>query len=388
MFIKRTIEPIILNAAQVYPTITVTGPRQSGKTTLIRYLFPDKPYVSLEAPDIQLAAISDPRSFLAQFPDGVILDEVQRAPQLLSYVQGIVDELKRPGQFILSGSQNFALIESITQSLAGRTAIFKLLPLTLSELESAGIQLSDSELLHRGFFPAIHADHRDPVLAYRSYYETYIERDLRQLIHLKDLSQFQKFVRLCASRIGQTVNASHFANDIGVSVPTISNWLSLLQASYIIFLLPPFFQNMKKRLIKSPKLYFYDVGLASFLLDIETPTQIARDPFRGMLIENLVVMDLVKIRYNAGRDHHLYFYRDTGNHEVDIVYKSGQSLTAIEVKSSATFHTDFLKGLRYFRATLPDQVVGGGVVYTGESLHTIDGWNILNVYQAGQLLIS
>ena len=273
MIFDREISHEILNAAKTYPVVTLTGPRQSGKTTLVKRLFPEKAYVNLEAPDIREFAISDARGFLNQFPHGGIFDEIQRVPQLLSYIQVIVDENKEYGKFILTGSHQLALHQAISQSLAGRTAILNLFPATISELRAIGINYSADEYLFNGFFPRIYADTLEPGKAYRNYYQTYIERDVRQIINIQDLSLFQKFIKLCAGRIGSILNKESLGNEVGVSQQTITQWLSILEASFIIFLLPPYFENFGKRVIKSSKLYFTDVGLASYILGIEQINQ-------------------------------------------------------------------------------------------------------------------
>lgn len=376
--IDRTIEDVILNLAKKYPVITITGPRQSGKTTLVKKLFPDKEYINLENPDLREFAISDSRAFLNKLEDGAILDEIQRTPNLISYLQEIVDTRQVKGQFILTGSNQFSLLNNITQSLAGRTVLLKLLPFSIQEIESIVKNFDADDFLYYGFYPGIYKERLNPTIAYRSYYETYIERDLRQLIQIKDLDLFQRFVRLCAGRIGQLFNASNLSNDVGVSVPTIKSWLSILQASYVVMSLQPFYENINKRLTKSPKLYFYDVGLATYLLGIENPKQVSRDPLRGSLFENMVLMELVKARNNIALDHNLYFYRDSHQNEVDIVFKSGSSLVPIEVKSAQTFNPNFLKGLNYLTKLFPDRVKTGYVVYDGQIEQKIGQFEILN----------
>ena len=377
MLIKRELGGELKGNASQYPVVTVTGPRQSGKTTLVQKHFPKHRYYNLEEPDIREIAQADPRGFLAGNDQGLILDEIQRVPQLLSYIQGIVDKTKRRGQFILTGSRNFELMETVTQSLAGRTALLCLLPLSIHELKMSHIQYTLDEYLLKGFYPRVHAEHLDPTKAYRNYYQTYIERDLRALIHLRDLSLFQKFVRLCAGRVGQIFNASALSSEVGVSVPTINSWISILQESYIIFLLQPYYANIRKRLTKSPKLYFYDVGLAAYLLGIENETQMSRDPLRGALFENMVVMELVKYRFNRGLDQNLYFFRDERHHEVDVVIKTGNRLTGIEIKSGATFHVDFLQGLKYFEKIFKTKVARSVVIHAGDE-HKGKEFKVLN----------
>jgi len=387
MLITRELGAELKASAAQYPVVTVTGPRQSGKTTLVKKQFSKHQYYNLEEPDVREIAQSDPRGFLSGKENGLILDEIQRVPELLSYIQGIVDKSKRHGQFILTGSRNFELMETVTQSLAGRTALLCLLPLSISELKKTHAQYTVDQYLLKGFYPRLYAEKVDPTKAYRNYYQTYIERDLRALIHLRDLSLFQKFVRLCAGRVGQIFNASALASEVGVSVPTINSWVSILQESYIIFLLRPYYANVGKRLTKSPKLYFYDVGLAAYLLGIENETQMARDPLRGPLFENMVVMELVKYRLNCGMDQNLYFFRDERHHEVDVIIKTGHRLTGVEIKSSTTFHADFLKGLKYcekfFKSNFNKSVViQAGEEHRGKEFTVLNYQNTVEVFKS------
>ena len=382
----RSITPELEGLSKQYPVVTVTGPRQSGKTTLVRSVFKDKPYVSLEDFDTQTFVKEDPRGFLKQFHNGAVFDEVQRVPELLSYIQTIVDESPQKGLFILTGSHQLELHQTIVQSLAGRTALLQLLPMSLEELSQAGFSLTLDEILLKGGYPRIFNDQLDPTKAYRNYFQTYIERDLRQIVYVKDLAQFQKFIRLCAGRIGQLINLSSLSSDTGVSVPTIKEWLSILEASFIIFRLQPYFKNFGKRLIKSPKLYFTDVGLASYLLGIENITQIARDPLRGNLVENFVILELMKARINKGLDPQLYFFRDTHDHEVDLIFQSGSSLIPIEIKSSETFNSDFLKNLHFFKDLTKSHCTNGFVIYAGQQESIIDQWSILNYRHAALAL--
>ncbi|RMG67781.1 MAG: ATP-binding protein [Calditrichaeota bacterium] len=376
--IKRQIEGILNELRKQFPVITITGPRQSGKTTLVKKVFPDKPYFNLENPDLREFALADPRAFLKQTSGGAILDEIQRAPVLLSYLQEMVDQDPLPGKFILTGSNQFLMMRDITQTLAGRTVLLKLLPFSIGEIGSIIQNLSTDELMLKGFYPGIYKNNLNPTIAYRSYFETYIERDLRQLLQVKDLYLFQKFVRLCAGRIGQIFNASQLSNEIGVSVPTIKSWISILEASYVAYLLPPYYENIKKRLIKSPKLYFYDVGLAAYLLGIENPQQMSRDPLRGALFENMVIMDLLKARFHAGLDANAFFYRDSHQNEVDLVFKEGYYFRLAEVKSAQTFTPAFIKGIGSFRKVFPDRVVKACIVYDGEFEGEMNGVLILN----------
>lgn len=367
--IQRTIEPVLIKLAGQYPVVTITGPRQSGKTTLCRKVFPEYGYVNLEAPDIRSFAIDDPRGFLASHPDGVILDEIQRAPQLLSYIQAIIDNKRQAGQFILTGSQQFEVMNTISQSLAGRTALLKLLPFSLAELRSAYQPGSIDNLILSGCYPRIHDQQLNPTQAMGDYFETYVERDLRQLSAVKDLSLFERFVRLCAGRTGQLLNLQSLGNDAGISHACARSWLTLLEASYIVFLLQPWYANVSKRLIKSPKLYFYDVGLASYLLGLENETQVSRDPLRGNVFENMVVIEALKFRYNRGKRNNLFFYRDSNGNEVDLLAQQGRDLSAIEIKAGATINPDYFKGLRQFRKTVGEEWnVAAGVVYGGEDI--------------------
>lgn len=384
---KRDIQKELLLLAQSYPIVTIIGPRQSGKTTLTQLTFPAKPYVNLEAPDTRERVMADPRGFLKQYPQGAILDEIQRVPELLSYIQVFVDQTEEKGLFILTGSHQLRLHEAITQSLAGRTALLTLLPMSLAELHQAGFDLPLNEALFKGGFPRIFKDHLDPTKAYRNYFQTYIERDLRQLIQVKDLSLFQKFVRLAAGRIGQLLNLEGLGNDVGVSSHTIKEWFSILEASYIIIRLQPYFENFGKRFIKAPKLYFTDVGLACYILGIETSAQLERDPLRGNLVENLILLELMKARLNRGLDPQLYFLRDAHNHEIDFLFQKGRDLVAIEVKSSSTFHTSFLDNLIYFQKIFEERMKSGFVVYGGDEKQNIREFTLLPYNQADKIIL-
>lgn len=380
-FMSRELE----EAAKSYPVVTVLGPRQSGKTTLVRDIFSKKPYSNLEAIDTRELARSDPRSFLEQFPNGAVLDEIQRVPELLSYIQVLVDERQQKGMFILTGSHQVDLHQAITQSLAGRTALLHLLPMGLMELQKAGIELSLDEALLFGGYPRIFKDKLDPTKAYRNYLQTYVERDLRQVVQVKDLIQFQRFVRLCAGRIGQILNMESIGNDVGVSSPTIKHWISILEASFIIIRLQPYHENFGKRIIKSPKLYFNDVGLASYLLGIESVEQMSRDPLRGHLIENLIMLELMKSRLNQGLDPKLYYFRDVQGHEVDFIFSAGSQLIPIEVKASKTFNSDFLKNLRFFQQLVQERCTKGFLVYSGSQEQKVDSFHLLNYSNAWKI---
>ena len=363
--ILRTLESHLHKLASQYPVVTITGPRQSGKTTLCRTAFAEKPYVNLESPDIRNFASTDPRGFLAAYRDGAILDEIQRVPQLLSYLQPIIDEQNKPGQFILTGSQQFEVMTSISQSLAGRTALLKLLPLAIEELSTAGIELTIDNLLLTGFYPRIYDAGIDPTQALGDYVETYVERDIRPLVAIKDLALFEKFVRLCAGRVGQLLNLQSLGNDIGISHTTARSWITLLEASYVVFLLQPWHTNLSKRQIKSPKLYFYDVGLAAYLLGAENELHINRHPLKGNLFENMVIIEALKYRYNRGKRSNLYFWRDAKGNEVDLLVESGSEVTPVEIKSGSTINNDFFKGLRTFAARLPSPPKTTALVYGG-----------------------
>ncbi len=382
----RTLTTELESLASSYPVVTVMGPRQSGKTTLVQHTFPDMPYANLEALDVQELAQADPRAFLKQYPQGAILDEIQRVPALLSYIQLIVDESQKKGMFILTGSHQLELHQAITQSLAGRTALLNLLPMSLVELSDAGIQLSLDEALLKGGYPRIYKDQLDPTKAYRNYFQTYIERDLRQLVQVKDLMQFQRFVRACAGRVGQLLNAEGLSNDIGVSAHTVKEWISILEASFILIRVQPYFENFGKRIVKSPKLYFTDVGLATYLLGIENTTQLARDPLRGNLVENLVVLELMKSRLNQGLDPQLYYFRDSHGHEVDLVFQAGHKLIPIEIKASQTYNRDFLKNLEFFQNLVQERSDRGFLIYAGQSEQMIGPIMLLNYAHAAKAL--
>ena len=366
--INRKIEPIFQDLASQYPVVTLTGPRQSGKTTLCQKAFPNMDYANLESPDVREYAATDPRGFLSSYAGGVIIDEIQRVPQLVSYIQVIVDERKKQGQFILTGSQQFEVMNTINQSLAGRTALLKLLPFSVSEIQKATLSESLDMMLLKGFYPRIHDQGLNPTQAMGDYYETYIERDLRQLMSVRDLSLFQKFVRLCAGRIGQILNMQSLANDTGVSHTTVQQWISILEASYIVVLLKPWYRNISKRLIKSPKLYFYDVGLAAYLLGMENETHVSRHPLRGNLFENLALIEAMKYRFNRGRKNAVTFYRDSRGNEVDMILESGQEFFPIEVKAGETIVDDYFRGLQHFSRVSGESPYGCGLIYGGKDV--------------------
>jgi len=375
---QRTIHHELISLAKDYPVISVMGPRQSGKTTVVKEVFAEKPYANLEEPDQRALAQKDPRHFLEQFENGAILDEIQYVPELLSYIQAIVDEKQHAGMFVITGSHQLELHQAVSQSLAGRVGLLTLYPLTINELRLANIDLELDEQIYHGFYPRIYAKQLNPTKAYRNYVSTYLERDVRQLSNIKDLILFQNFMKLCAGRIGQVIDYVSMGNDLGVSNNTVKHWFSILEASYIIYRLKPYFENFGKRVIKSPKLYFTDVGLAAYLLDIDRPEQIARDPLRGNLVENVVVMELCKYRHNRGLDPNLYYYRDNHKNEVDIIIKQANQLMPIEVKSAKTFKLEFLKGLKFYRKLIGERCHKGYLVYSGDLTQEVDGFRILN----------
>ncbi len=362
MIKDREIEPTLKRLASQYPVVTVTGPRQSGKTTLCKKTFPDKPYVSMENLDIRQFAGSDPNGFLREFKNGAILDEIQRVPDLLSYIQTWVDEKNEEGLFILTGSQQFDLHSKITQTLAGRTALLCLLPFSFKEAYDMPVTLE--EILYRGFYPRLFDKALNPTEALGFYCTTYIERDVRSLANIIDLSKFEIFLKLCAARTGQILNLSNLSQDCGISHNTAKQWLSILEASYILTFLRPYHANINKRLVKSPKLYFLDTGLAAFLLDIQTPSQLQHHPLKGSLFETFVVVEILKHYYATGKRPNLSYFRDSNGREVDLILTQGDSLFPIEIKSSETVSTDFFKNLTYLTTLLP-HCEKGGLIYAG-----------------------
>ena len=384
-YIHRELSSVLEEAYRYFSVITVTGPRQSGKTTLIRNLFPHLPYYSLESLDIRSFAENDPIAFLNQNEEGMILDEVHNAPDLLSYIQGIVDE-HPDKRYILSGSSQFAMLKRVTQSLAGRTAVFELMPLAYSETKDLTADVPLDKLLFNGFYPAIYSGRNVPEFLYPAYMKTYLDRDVRDLLQIKDMMQFHIFIKLCAGRIGSLFKASELANEIGVSPNTITSWLSVLQASYIVTLLPPYFENTSKRLTKMPKLYFLDTGLACYLLGIESPEQLSRDKMRGALFENFVVTEALKQRYNQGKESNLYFYRDSNQNEIDLLLKRNTRLYGIEIKSSMTYHKDFEKALKRIDEWVKAPVDGKAVVYAGNFENTAGEIKLLNYTNMDEVL--
>lgn len=377
--IARNLEHEVRHAAASYPVVTIVGPRQSGKTTLVRALFPEKPYVSLEAPDVRAFAVDDPRSFLGQYPDGAILDEIQRVPDLLSYLQGMVDDDPRSGRYILTGSQHFLLMRDVSQSLAGRTAILTLLPLSLDELGDKIEGLSLEQMLFNGFYPRLYERPMSPYRLLRDYFATYVERDVRSLLKVHDLQLFETFIGLCAGRVGQLLNLTALAADAGVSSTTAREWISLLETSFILFRLTPWHANIGKRLVKMPKLYFYDVGLAVHLCGVEDASQLRNHPLRGAFFENMIIGDMLKSRYNQGRDSRFCFYRDSTGKEVDLLYPIGPDYLPVEMKSGRTISSEWFSGLKSFAKIRTDSGPPGLVVYGGDenqnrSAGRICGW--------------
>ncbi len=367
--IRRLLEPKCKCLAKRYPVLLITGPRQSGKTTLAKMAFPRKSYANLEAPDVREFAIGDPRGFLASYPKGAIIDEIQRVPELTSYIQTIVDERKENGLYILTGSQHFSLVDTVSQSLSGRVGIVKLLPFSLKEIRHLEISEGLDSLMFTGFYPRIYDESIPPRLFHQNYFETYIQRDIRQLSQIENLIAFERFVRIVATWVGQLLNYNSIANDLGVSQPTVRKWINLLSASYIVFLLPPYYRNIGKRLIKTPKVYFYDTGLLCYLLGVKTVSQLKHHPLRGNIFENFVISEVLKDRYNQLRDPNLYFFRDRTGHEVDLIIEDGLKLVPIEIKISQTPSSEFVKNIEFFNR-LFGQDNGGIVIYAGTQRRT------------------
>ena len=348
--IKREAGQVLLQMARGFPVVAVTGPRQSGKTTLVQALFSKKPYLSLEDPDVLAFLSADPRGFLDSFPEGAVIDEAQRFPELFSYLQTVVDRRKKPGLFILTGSQQFGLLSGISQSLAGRAGLVQLLPFSLAELTQAKVKIPGLRaLLFKGLYPPLYDRKLAPPLWHSAYVSTYVERDLRQTLNVKDLSVFQTFLRMCAARVGQLLNLSSLANDCSITHNTARSWISVLEASYIIFLLRPHFRNFGKRLVKTPKIYFYDPGLAAWLLNIQDPAHLAIHPQRGGLFESLIVAELLKSRYNRGLASNFYFWRNNLGDEIDLLIDRGSELVPVEIKSGETLNPDLFKGIHKWK---------------------------------------
>ena len=384
-YIHRKIEETILEASKYFSVIAVSGPRQSGKSTLLTQLFPLYEKYSLKDLNILDYAKNDPIAFLNQTDEGMFIDEIQRCPQLLDYIQGIVDNNPKR-HFALSGSSNFEVMKNLSESLAGRAGVFELLPMSIQEV-TGKVDLDNlNQILYNGLYPSICAKKNIAKFFYPSYVRTYLEKDVRDLLQIKDQIRFTKFLKLCAARIGSLFNASELGAEVGVSSKTISHWLSVLQASYLITLLPPYYENIPKRLVKSPKLYFNDPGLACYLLDIESPQQLDRDKMRGAIFENMIVMEAIKHRYNMGLEAGVFFYRDSNQNEVDLLIKQEGELTAIEVKSSMTYSSSFEKALTQIEGWIKPPISKKAIVYSGDFENTSGNINLINYRHISSIL--
>ena len=384
-YIHRKIEETILEASKYFSVIAVSGPRQSGKSTLLTQLFPLYEKYSLKDLNILDYAKNDPIAFLNQTDEGMFIDEIQRCPQLLDYIQGIVDNNPKR-HFALSGSSNFEVMKNLSESLAGRAGVFELLPMSIQEV-TGKVDLDNlNQILYNGLYPSICAKKNIAKFFYPSYVRTYLEKDVRDLLQIKDQIRFTKFLKLCAARIGSLFNASELGAEVGVSSKTISHWLSVLQASYLITLLPPYYENIPKRLVKSPKLYFNDPGLACYLLDIESPQQLDRDKMRGAIFENMIVMEAIKHRYNMGLEGGVFFYRDSNQNEVDLLIKQEGELTAIEVKSSMTYSSSFEKTLTQIEGWIKTPISKKAIVYSGDFENTSGNINLINYRHISSIL--
>jgi uncharacterized protein len=366
MYINRELVYSLERLVSKFPILVVTGPRQSGKTTLLKHLFPDYQYVTLENHDIRQRAIDDPNGFLNTYSNKVIFDEVQQAPQIFSYLQTKVDKDQIMGQYILSGSQNFQLLENITQSLAGRVALFKLLPFTFNELEKENLLAQNwHKTAFSGFYPALFDRNIEPYDFYTNYVETYIERDVRQLINIRDLRQFRLFLKYCAGHAGQMLNLQKIANEVGISQPTAQSWLSVLETSYLVFTVAPYYRNFNKRLVKTPRLYFYDTGLICFLLEMKRPTDLETYYQRGAIFENLLIANLIKHQYHNYQKTDLYFWRDSQDLEVDLLFENSSELRIAEIKSSETVNSSFFTNMQKFSKNVENQTIKSYLLYGG-----------------------
>ena len=384
-YIHRKIEETILEASKYFSVIAVSGPRQSGKSTLLTQLFPLYEKYSLKDLNILDYAKNDPIAFLNQTDEGMFIDEIQRCPQLLDYIQGIVDNNPKR-HFALSGSSNFEVMKNLSESLAGRAGVFELLPMSIQEV-TGKVDLDNlNQILYNGLYPSICAKKNIAKFFYPSYVRTYLEKDVRDLLQIKDQIRFTKFLKLCAARIGSLFNASELGAEVGVSSKTISHWLSVLQASYLITLLPPYYENIPKRLVKSPKLYFNDPGLACYLLDIESPQQLDRDKMRGAIFENMIVMEAIKHRYNMGLEGGVFFYRDSNQNEVDLLIKQEGELIAIEVKSSMTYSSSFEKALTQIEGWIKTPISKKAIVYSGDFENSSGDINLINYRHISSIL--
>ena len=384
-YIHRKIEETILEASKYFSVIAISGPRQSGKSTLLTQLFPLYEKYSLKDLNILDYAKNDPIAFLNQTDEGMFIDEIQRCPQLLDYIQGIVDNNPKR-HFALSGSSNFEVMKNLSESLAGRAGVFELLPMSIQEV-TGKVDLDNlNQILYNGLYPSICAKKNIAKFFYPSYVRTYLEKDVRDLLQMKDQIRFTKFLKLCAARIGSLFNASELGAEVGVSSKTISHWISVLQASYLITLLPPYYENIPKRLVKSPKLYFNDPGLACYLLDIESPQQLDRDKMRGAIFENMIVMEAIKHRYNMGLEGGVFFYRDSNQNEVDLLIKQEGELTAIEVKSSMTYSSSFEKTLTQIEGWIKTPISKKAIVYSGDFENSSGDINLINYRHISSIL--
>lgn len=363
--IKRLASEKLMEMAQKFPILSITGPRQSGKTTLCKSLFKQHAYVSLENPDMRAFALSDPKGFLDMHRGNLIIDEAQHAPELFSYIQGIVDEQNQPGQFILTGSQNFLLLEKISQSLAGRVYVFYLLPFSYTEIEGESIKRLQ-EVLFYGGYPRLFDAKISPLDFFPSYIQTYLERDVRNMINLRNLSLFNSFLKLCAGRIGQIFNASSLSTEVGVDIKTIQNWISILEKSFVLFKFHPWHENFNKRIIKNPKLYFYDTGLACHLLGIKSVEDIEVHFAKGSLFENFAILEMMKAKLNKGEQSNLYFWRDSHGNEVDVIETRGVKQYITEIKSSKTIKKDFLKNLDWYAGLVQKYQIEKQLIYAGD----------------------
>jgi predicted AAA+ superfamily ATPase len=385
--VKRTIESSIKYYAKKYPVLVVTGPRQSGKTTMLKTMFPKYTYISLENPDLREFATLDPNGFFEYYSGNLILDEVQQTPALFSYIQTLVDASGKMGQFILSGSQNFHLMQHITQSLAGRVALFRLLPFDFTELQQANLLSNNyEEILVKGCYPAIFDREISSKVFYSNYLQTYVEKDLKQLIDVRDLKQFRNFISLCAARSGQLLNLNSLGNECGISQPTAKAWLSVLESSYIVFLLQPYHVNFNKRIVKTPKLFFYDTGLLCHLLKITNAESIQLHPLKGSLFENLIVAEAFKQNDHKYLHADFCFWRDASGHEVDLLIEHNDKLGIAEIKASATIKNEYFNGLNYFEALEGSNVKGKNLIYTGDLNQKRSHFNLVSWKQTADVL--
>lgn len=384
-YINRDLEKIIVEASEYYSVITVSGPRQSGKSTLLKHLFPDYKEYSMKDVHIRDFALNDPVAFLNQTTDGMFIDEIQKAPVLMEYIQGIVDR-NPERKFLLTGSSNFEMMRDLSESLSGRSGVFELMPMSLSETNEFRTNLDLSNQLFEGLYPAVCSKKNKAGFFYPSYVKTYLEKDVRDLLNVQNQMQFMRFLKLCATRIGSIFNASELSAEVGVDVKTITRWLSVLQASYLITLLPPYYENISKRLIKSPKLYFNDTGLACYLLDIESAKQLDRDKMRGALFENMIVMEIIKHRYNQGKTGGVFFYRDSNQNEIDVLLKQEGEITALEIKSAMTYNSSFEKSLKQIPNWINTPITNRAVIYSGDFENTSSDIKLLNYNHLGDIL--